>query len=826
MTSTRPTLPLEGYTLLDLSGSVATATCAKLFADFGARVLNIEAPGRGHPTRGLPPHRADVAAPESSGLHALLSPHKESVALDLEDSTGRERLWDLVRAADVVLESEPAGALEGRGLGFQELARHASGLILCSLTWFGQTGPLAGAPANDASISCHLGLVKSLGRPEGPPILPSGHQVQIIGGVTGFIATSVHLLAGLLAGERTSRHLDVSLFEAALCLTEVSPVAFVRGGQPLPRLGLNRFIPTFPGGIYRAREGWIGVTALTPAQWRDFCELIGVPQLGPDPRYQTSLARLFDADALDELLAPALLQRTAVEWFHEGQARRIPIALVPTMAEVFESEQLRALDAFREVEHPDLGALRVPAAPFRLRRTPARRDGPVHRLGDHRPGPSTTSTDGHSASTGTVPATRTPIRTPHGRPDLLCGIRVVDLSMGWAGPLAARHLADMGAEVIKVEACDRFDWWRGWDHTSERIAEGAAEKSPAFNTMNRNKLGITLDLTRPRGAELLRHLVAVSDVVIENYSAGVLPKLGLDDTVLRRKNSLLVMLSMPPFGAGGPWHHYRAYGSTVEQASGLPHLQGAADDPPVMQHVALGDPVAGIYAAAAVLLGLLQQRRTGEGQFIDMSQVEATTSIGLHGVATQALLGEPPPRLGSRHPVHAPQGVYRCRGDDQWLALTIESEPQWRCLVDLLGDPELASGRLASVEARRRAHDAIDARLAAWLAPRERDEVVAALLERGIPAAGVIDVQEVLGHPQLEARGFWQWLEREHVGALPHPAAPYRAGFEPAGIEIPAPTLGQHNAEVLAALLGISEPELRELEREGIIGSLPRLRAA
>jgi crotonobetainyl-CoA:carnitine CoA-transferase CaiB-like acyl-CoA transferase len=808
-----PTLPFSGYTVLDVSGSVATATAGKLFADFGARVVNVEPPG-GHPTRHLPPHRPGAPAPESSGLHALLSPNKESVVIDLDDRDRREALLDLVAAANVVLESEPPGVLPAKGLDFDALACRAPELILASLTWYGQTGPMALRPANDATICCELGLVKAIGRPEGPPLIPSGYPVQIIGGVSAFIAATAHLVAGVISGARHAAHLDVSLFEAAMCLTEVAPVAFFNGGQPLPRLGLNRFVPTFPGGLYRVKEGWIGVTALTPMQWRSLCELVELPELGKEPRYRTTFRRLLNADEIDARLAPALERRTAEEWFHAGQARRIPLTPVPAMAELLESDQLRALDAFRRIDHPDLGTFEVPAAPFRLHRTPAPAAGRVARLGagEDRGAGTATGRDGVSI--------RTPLREPSPRPPLLRGVRVVDLSMGWAGPLAARHLADLGAEVIKVEACDHFDWWRGFEVTPEALRERAIEKSWAFNTVNRNKLGITLDLAHPRGAELLKRLVAISDVVLENYSGAVLEKLGLGATVLREVNPRLVMLSMPPFGAGGPHHHYRAYGSTVEQASGLPHLQGSPGDPPIMLHVALGDPVAGIHGAAALLLAMLHQQRTGEGQFLDLSQVQALLGVGLHGIASQVLLGEPPPRLGNRHPLYTPQGVYRCRGDDQWVVLSVESDGQWRALCELMGDPSLG-GELERADGRRDQHDRIDERLSRWTGAGERDAVVKALLARGIPAAGVLDVHEVLTHPQLESRDFWQWIEREHVGVQPQPVAPYRSSAAPYAIDWPAPTLGQQSREVLRELLGLSEQELDELEREGVTGTEP-----
>jgi crotonobetainyl-CoA:carnitine CoA-transferase CaiB-like acyl-CoA transferase len=341
--------------------------------------------------------------------------------------------------------------------------------------------------------------------------------------------------------------------------------------------------------------------------------------------------------------------------------------------------------------------------------------------------------------------------------------------------------------------------------------------------MNRNKFGMTLDLADARGSALFQRLVAISDVVIENYSGGVLPKLGLDWPVLRALNPGLVMLSMPPFGAGGPWHGYRAYGSTVEQASGLPHLQGAPGQPPIMQHVAIGDPVAGVHGAAALILAVLHQRRTGEGQFLDLSQVESVAHLGLHGIAHQVVLGHPPARTGNRHPTSAPQGVYRAAGDDAWLMLTVSSDEAWEGLVAAVGDPALADLALRSLAGRVAKHDRIDASLEAWTRARPRDDAVAALRAAGVIAAPILPAREVMEHPQLEARQFWMWLEREFVGRIPHPVAPYRLDGQVAAIASPAPTLGQHSRHVLAGLLGLAEADLDALEADGVIGTEPAI---
>ena len=225
-------------------------------------------------------------------------------------------------------------------------------------------------------------------------------------------------------------------------------------------------------------------------------------------------------------------------------------------------------------------------------------------------------------------------------PGILEGICIIDLSMGWAGPLATRHLADLGADVIKVEGLERFDWWRSWEATEEWIADDGAEKATNFNTVNRNKRGITLELEHPEGRALLLRLVAGAHAVVENFSGSVLPKLNLGYEQFRAVKDDIILLSMPAFGSTGPWRRLRAYGSTVEQASGLPHLNGYAEDPPTMHHVAYGDAVGGLNGAAALLVALNHLACTGNGQFIDLSQAEALFPLSVHGIVHYAGTGE------------------------------------------------------------------------------------------------------------------------------------------------------------------------------------------
>ena len=402
------------------------------------------------------------------------------------------------------------------------------------------------------------------------------------------------------------------------------------------------------------------------------------------------------------------------------------------------------------------------------------------------------------------------------------GIRIIDLSMGWAGPLATRNLADMGAQVIKVESCERFDWWRSWEATQAWIADNGAEKSPQYLYVNRNKQDITLDLENPRGRELLLQLVVTADALVENYSGGVLPKLKLDYSYLIEANPGLVMVSMPAFGSTGPWSQFRAYGSTVEHSSGLPHLVGDPEQAPTMQHVAFGDAVGGLNGTAAILTALWHKQRSGEGQFVDLSQVECLFPLAAPGILHQSVYGQSPRRSGNKHPDHAPHGVYPCEGDDAWVVIQVTDEIQWQRLQDLI--PALAP--FGDVDERLDKREALDECVRAWTQQRPAAAVMQLLQGVGVTAAKLNNAQAILDEPHLQDRGYLQWLEREYVGVQPHPSPPFRVTADPIPITSPAPTLGQHNHDILGELLGLGAAELEELEQQGVIGTKPRMPSA
>ena len=338
--------------------------------------------------------------------------------------------------------------------------------------------------------------------------------------------------------------------------------------------------------------------------------------------------------------------------------------------------------------------------------------------------------------------------------------------------------------------------------------------------MNRNKRGITLDLTRPQGLELAKRLLADADLVVDNYSVEVLPKLGLGYDVLGKLNPKLVMMSMSAFGAGSANRDCRAYGSTLEQGSGLPGVVGDACGPPVMSHTAFGDAVGGLNGCAAVLTALIHARLTGKGQFIDLAQIECMMPFAAPWIIAHSIDGKPPVKYGNRHPDFVPHGCFPCAGADNWIVVAVSSDAMWPKLATLLGRADWASDpKLATAIGRRAIESEIEAAVAAWTAARDPEAAMKALQAAGV-AAGVARLPiELLNDPQLQSRGFIQQVDRAFIGVHPQPSMPFRETERPYPIRRAPPTLGEHNREILSGMLGLSDAEIDQLTRDGIIGT-------
>lgn len=405
----------------------------------------------------------------------------------------------------------------------------------------------------------------------------------------------------------------------------------------------------------------------------------------------------------------------------------------------------------------------------------------------------------------------------------LDGVRVLDLGQVYAGPFAARALADLGAEVIRVEWARRPGRATGPGavYPQDEPGERPYNRSAYYNELNRGKRAISLDLSHERGRALFLRLVALSDVLIENFSPRVMGNLGLDYPVLREAHPALIMVSISAYGASGPWRDYGAYGPGLEAASGFSALMGYPGGPPLRLGVAYADPTAGLHAAFAALAALRRRRRTGQGAHIDLAMRESLTQMLGESLVGHSLGVGQPARHGNAHPFAAPHGVYPCKGEDAWVALAVTNDGEWQGLCRALGFPSWTQGEHFQDASRRWRHRAeLDRHLADWTAGLTPEEAAGRLQAEGVSAAAVSSPVDVLADPQLAAQGFFLSIRHPEAGDHLHPGVPWRLreGPEPR----PAPLFAQDNGYVFQGLLGLTGEEIAALEAEGVVARAPQ----
>ena len=598
---------------------------------------------------------------------------------------------------------------------------------------------LSGAPFNFGALG-------------GPPMIPQGHSPQVIAGLTGYIAA----LAALMGGEAGPTRVDVNALEASLCLMDVVAVAAPNAPEYRSgRMGVNRYAPVYPSTVVETLDGYVGITALTWAQWTAFCKLAGRPEVALIPKYATSGERIFFADEIDEIFLPIFRQQTSAHWVEGGDRMHIPITPAPRPGELPDMPHWRGRGAFAEV---DGTGIQAPTLPYRFTFD-----------GVKRPRPS---------------------GGPKGPLD---GVKVADFTMGWAGPLAARYLADLGALVLKFESKTRPDWWRGLEVTE--AADPPLYEFPInFMAVNHGKFGLDVDVTTPEGKAVSRDVVRVADVVIDNQGPGVMEKLGLGPADQRRLSPGVISISMPPFGRGGPLSGLRAYGTTVEHASGMPFVNGEADWAPAMQHFGYGDPIVGLYGAAGAVTALFGRARLG-GAEIDQCQVECVLQLNADAIIADQV--ERVERIGNRRPSEAPACVVPAAGDDAWLSVACDSDAAWRALRGVLDDASLSPDWSL---AQRQAHaDAIESAIARWSADQDPLDAAMRLQAVGVAAAPVLPAHALWLDDHLLDSGYFAMLTRRYIGDHFVPRSPIRFDGERPALTHPAPTLGEHTAEALAA---------------------------
>ena len=398
----------------------------------------------------------------------------------------------------------------------------------------------------------------------------------------------------------------------------------------------------------------------------------------------------------------------------------------------------------------------------------------------------------------------------------LDGIRVADFCWAWAGPYGALQLAHLGADVIRIESAKRLCPSRlipPWPDN-----ESGVNRAGYFNQYNQGKRSLTLDLKAPEAIDIAKTLVSKSDIVMNNFASGVMEKLGVGYDVLRRIKPDIIMVSLPGYGTSGPEKDFVSYGPPQVAQSGLSALTGYVGGPPMMAGFSYGDPNGGVHATFAVMAALLHREKTGQGQYIDLSQWEAAIMLLPEALMDYSMNGTQPERMGNRDPHMAPHGVFRSKGDDRWVSLSVRDGAEWQRLCEVMGQPALSSDtRFASLAARKENEAALEAIVTAWTQERTADEATQALQNAGIPAYPALDALDMVNSPHVGARDYFVELEHPEVGTRRHMGIPWTMSRTPCEIRRPAPCLGQDTDAVLTDIVGLSQDEIDALRERDIL---------
>jgi len=752
--------PVDELRVIEISDRIAGSYCGKLLVDVGADVVKVE-PVTGDPLRRFTATGAALPDDMDAPLFSYLNAGKRSVTT-LSD--------ELLAGADVVIVTAGRSAARRLGVDPARLLAQAPHLVVVTISDFGWDGPWSERAASEFTLQAWSGCTGFRGDPAGPPISIGGELGEYMGGVwaaSGALALRRRVRHGGAGG-----HVDLSMLEA---------ITLMQSGEWLhsqllkvPPVKRSIEVPS----IEPAKDGYVGISMVTGQQWLDFAAMVDCPEFTEVPELRFQIGRWDYRDWIRERIGPWLAERTVAEIVELGQLFRLPLAPLGNGATIPDMDHLVERGVYST--HP--AGFRMPRPPWLMSTA---RPAPL------RPAPSIGDADGKTLWTPRCPET-----PPSNRRLPLDGVRIVDFTAFWAGPATTHALAAYGADVIKIESIQRpdgirysggmrsdvDDWWEyGW----------------VFHAMNTNKRSVTLDLRTDDGLALAKKLIEQADAVVENFSPRVMEEFGLDAETLLTVNPRLTVVRMPAFGLTGPWRDRVGFAPTMEQIAGLAWVTGLPDGPPVAPRGAC-DPLAGAHAAVALLAALEFAERTGAGQLVEVPMIESVLNVTAVQTMEFEVFGAVLERRGNRGHPSLRQDVYRCAGDDEWIAVTVRTDDQWDALVTLAGGADPAD----------------------WFATQQASEVVEHLAREGIPAAVVVSPSLVTDNPQLNHRGFFERLEHPSSGPGRYPCPPFPC-FDGRWLRRPPPTLGQHNREVLTELCGVSDAELERLAADGVIGTRP-----
>ena len=770
--------PFGRIGVLELGGGPAIAYAGKLFADLGAEITRVDLADA---------QNADAGNGKDSRADALalyLNAGKNSVAVDPRSDAGRAALSRLFAQARVLLHAATDRA-RGAELSPEAIAAQFPELIVVSVTAFGLAGDARAWAADDLTLQAYGGISLGIGLPGRPPLKLPGDQSAFQSGLAAAIAAAAALFAerGVV--------IDVSAADVWASFYTGVDVALAHFKRHKKHRAGHRVLgQPYPRTLFRCKDGYFAIQCGESRHWQSFLRMIGREELATDPMFANRFrANDEHGDACDARIEPWFSSRTKDEILQQCLEHRIPGAPVYDIREVVQHPHLKQRGYFVPLAADHRNVL-VPGHPFA--------------------GLTAGSQSGHH--TAPQPKRAAGVAADPARP--FAGLRVVDFGWVWAGAVPGHILADLGAEVIKVESASPLDYMR-----QGRPIVGTQkdpEQNPMFQNVNRGKLSLRIKLDHPQARVVLKDLIAASDVVIENFSPGVMDKFGLGYAELSRVRPDLVMCSMSAVGQNGPLRGIRTYATMIASLAGLDSLVGYPGGRVLGSQSSYADPNASLHATFGILAALWRRRQTGKGAYIDLSQWEAAVNVMGEQVADYGL-HQRVPGPGALPPGKAPHGNYPAAGADRWIAISVASDRQWRALQSALGDPEWMSSATFATAAGRHAHRAdLDARLALETARHPADTLASALMTAGVPAAALLDASDIAANAHFRSRELFETVEHPVLGRLPVYRLPWQVNGAPIAIARRAPLLGEHNGHTLQSVLGYPGARIEALTEAGL----------
>ena len=816
---------LKGYRALDVTG-LSGQLCGRMLADLGMEVIKIEPPG-GDPVRNLAPFIRSAEGKLLSTTFAHLNAGKASKVLDLEREADRVEFGKLVVVSDVVLESFAPGEMDAKGLGYQDLATFNPGIVMASITPFGQTGPKKNLACNDLVALAQSGFLYISGDPSLPPCKPPELQAYYFASL--FAAAGV--LAALYRRERTGQgdHIDSSMQET-LATQEHIIRLWANDKQILKRAG-SQHGSVAPAKIFPCRDGFVYLY-VTRQHWKLFLAIWkDHPPVFDAPEWLNNVYRRAHADELNPAIESFLSQYTMAEITDLMQSKGIPCVPVNTPLAFVNDEHVQGRGFMAPVEHAGFGKIKQPAMPFVIDgsrppvgsippldswRAPAsiptvaggRRDGTDGR--DVKRG-DILGSDGDSSSASKPPA-QSDCKSSGNGP--LEGMRVVSFDHVLAGPYGTTILAELGADVIKVESS------KGGMDPFRFFGTGEDPNlSPRFLEFNRNKRSFTVNLKHPKGQGVLHDLVAKADAVLDNYSVDVVERIGLGYRDLCAVKPDIINLRMPGLGTTGPKRHFSTVGVNITSFTGLTYLWNhpGNTDPPIGSQTVFPDYVSGVLCAIIIISGVLCRDRQKKGAFIDLAQSEATAFMIGANLTEAAVSGKDPEPCGNASPWAAPHDCYPCAGEDRWCVIAAENDEQWEALAKILDDRSDQDARFKTAETRIKHRTELNRIIAAWTRDQDAFVVMDRLQKLGVPAGVVQTGEDLAQDPQLNQRGFIVAVDNPRLGRVVLPNFPLHFTNAKLTRRWEFPVLGRDTETVLRDVVGYSEEMIAAHKRDGVL---------